>query len=219
VGSDNNGNFVFNLFDQVEISKARVGFEYYGQAASKDAPTTRIVSKGQGYLHDGHYTAVPVVPCNSTGATVAQGMANISVRNGSVSRFAWLAGRSHSFSSFSFGECVTSPAAALGGVHSAEEGGRSYVAEVFPRAQAVISNNVYRSVTMRHVVLGGAGIMARRWADTERWCAAASSSLRLSVACRPRRSLSSTPGGGGSSLCSRLTAQQLIADMTAVVCR
>jgi hypothetical protein len=162
-GGDNSGNFVFNRFDQVEISKARVGFEYFGQAEYR-SPATRFVSKGHGYTHDGHYTDVPVLPCNLVAfGAIGQDTANISISHGAVSHFAWVASSGRSFS---FGECVTTPAAALGGLN---RGGQSYVAEVFQKAQAIISNNVYRSVTIRHVTSGGTGVLARRWADTERW--------------------------------------------------
>ena len=106
---------------------------------------------------------MPVRACNASRVQALAGgaeLANISIRGGAVARFALASDGG----SFTFGECVTSPDAALGGLGP---GGARYAAEVFPAGQAVVSNNVWRSVTVRRATAHG--VLAEQWADTERW--------------------------------------------------
>lgn len=168
--AEGNGNFIFNRIEGVDIDVARIGVEYTGLCNTTD-PRTLFVDKGAGYLHDGTYHNVPVVPCTNSCSTatatvpgslgsVGVEFADITVGHGAVTRFEWTSAGT----TLSYGECVTSPAASLGELGP---GGHSYCARVFQRPLSVISNNVWRGVTIRSA--REFGVLAVQWADTERW--------------------------------------------------
>lgn len=156
---DSNGNFIFNVFDRIEMDTVRIGVQYLGQASVSN-PKIIFSDHGEGYLHDGDYPNTTVIPCSNVTSAAAE-FAGLKISHGSISHFdGWLSSGDNLY----YGECVTSPAAELGGLAA---GGRSFKAFVYQKPQAVISNNVWRAVTIRYA--SEFGVRAHRWADTERW--------------------------------------------------